>query len=213
MTKFLSVFLLAGLFGQAAAAEQAPLTGMLGAYYTDANVNNAGAAPDGEGHARGLVGELGKDWLYAYFQYEEPRFDLKLAPGVKERVEAEELRLGVGARKRFQRGQAFVGVERFSQKLKFQNLPADGSDFGVGVHVGGDYLVTLLADKFPLVVFGDLGVFELKHSSAREVRVGLKTMLTPHLGAMVSYRRFEQDLDAEPDMTLTGPMVGIAWLF
>ncbi|MEN5033090.1 hypothetical protein [Pseudomonas sp. TWI929] len=213
MTKFLSIFLLVGLLGQAAADEQAPITGMLGAYYTDANVNNKGAAPNGEGHARGLVGELGKGWLYGYFQYEEPSFDLKLAPGVKERVEAEELRLGVGARKRFQRGQAFIGVERFSQKLKFQSLPADGSDFGIGVHAGGDYMVTLLADKFPLVVFGDLGAFQLKHSNAKEVRVGLKTMLTPNLGAMVSYRRFEQDLDDEPDMTLTGPMVGIAWIF
>jgi|SRR5690554_1975328 len=188
--------------------------GLLGGYVSDASLDNDGPAPDGDGIARGLAAEIGKGWLYGYLQYEDAKVDLELAPGLEERVDAEELRLGIGARKHFSKGTGFVSIERFSMKQTFDTLPADSSDFGIGIHTGGDYLLTMIGGKVPLIGSLDLGYFDLQKSKAKEIRAGFKTQLSKNIGALLIYRHFEQSKDdSSPDTTLTGPMLGLAWIF
>lgn len=226
--------------GGSASAQEIP-TRIFGVYYVPsatgevrdtpppaAGVNIPGMKDTGD--ATGFFAELGTDtrfgYLFGYAQHEmaDIEFDYTVStPGstfaTKHSTDVTENRLGLGLRYRFEKSSVSVSAGYFELKeehdINMGGMRQKENDgvYGAQLQVGGDYLLTLIGGKGPLLAFGDLSTLDLGDADAFEFRGGLKAMLAPNVGAMLAYRHFELDKDSGQRVTLSGPNVGFTLMF
>lgn len=222
-------------------------TKIFGAYYVPSAKAEVQDTPnladsDDSGSAYGLFAEIGTDtpigYVFGYGQHEIAAIDFDYQVNAsgqqgEQSSDITESRLGAGLRHRFGKSAVSVSLGYFelNEEHEFEapillGPPGPGTptlaEIADGVHgshlqFSGEHLLTLIGGKAPLLAWADVGFMDLNEADATEFRGGLKAMLAPNVGAILSYRHFEMERnDGDNDgqtVTLSGPNLGLSLMF